>query len=158
MSVFFLSFLSSFPATVSNSLSPNLFLGHFMAFEGVNFGQLESFHVLANNVELFFQFLDLCFSLFCFLCRALKVGLSHGEFSGHLLGVSLRSESHLASNSDVLLEGVHALVIHEGLGLENLTLNLNGVRGSLGQFGALDLKTTFGSGDIIIKQGGSSLK
>ena len=66
--------------------------------------------------------------------------LSHGEFSGHLLGVSLRSESHLASDSDVLLEGVHALVIHERLGLENLTLNLNGFggRGSLGQFGALD--------------------
>merc|ERR1712221_1229 len=69
-------------------------------------------------------------------------------------------EGDLAGGLDVLLEGVHALVVDEGLGFKDLALDLNslGGGGGLGQLGALDLKTALGSGDVIVEQRGSTLK
>merc|ERR1719283_680489 len=138
----------------------DFFLGIFVAFEGVGLRQLKSLHVLADNVELFLQIGDRFLGFLALVSGTIEVDLGHGEFSGDLLGVSGRLEGDVTGNGDVLLKGVHVLVIHEGLGLKDLALNLHGFRGLSGlrELGALNLKTAFGSGDVVIKQGGSTLK
>merc|ERR1712168_979225 len=130
----------------------DLFLGILVAFESVGLRQLKSFHVLANNVELFLQISDRLLSFLALVSGTIEVDLGHGKFSGDLLGVSGGLEGDVTGDGDVFLKGVHALVIDEGLGLEDLALNLHGFRGlgGLGELGALNLETTFGSGDFVL--------
>merc|ERR1712142_1340661 len=135
-------------------------LGLLVAFEGVGLGQLESFHVLSNDVELFFQIVDLPFGFFVFFRRAVELNLGHGELSRNFLGVSGGSEGDLAGSLNGFLQGVHSLVIHEGLSLQGLPLNLHSFRccGSLGQLVALDLETAVGTGDIVVEKRESTLE
>merc|ERR1712168_233762 len=138
----------------------DLFLGILVAFEGIGLRQLKNLHVLANNVELFLQIGNLFLSFLALVSGTIEVDLGHGEFSLDLLGISGGLEGDVTGNGDVLLESVHALVIDEGLGLEDLALNLHSLRGlsSLGQLGTLNLKTAFRSGNVVIEQRGSTLE
>merc|ERR1719283_725169 len=138
----------------------DFFLGILVAFESVGLRQLKSLHVLADNVELFLQISDRLLSFLALVSGTIEVDLGHGKFSGDLLSVSSGLEGDVTGDGDVFLEGVHALVIDEGLGLEDLALNLHGFRGlgGLGELGALNLKSAFRSGDVVIKKGGSTLE
>merc|ERR1719312_80232 len=103
----------------------DLLLGILVAFESVGLRQLKSFHVLANNVELLLQISDRLLSFLALVSGTIEVDLGHGKFSGDLLGVSGGLEGDVTGDGDVFLEGVHALVIDEGLGLKDLALNLH---------------------------------
>merc|ERR1719295_2072678 len=62
----------------------DLLLGLLVALEGVGLGQLKGLHVLADNVELLLEFIDLLLGFLRFIGGAVELNLSHGELSGDL--------------------------------------------------------------------------
>merc|ERR1711887_36129 len=95
----------------------DLFLRFLVAFEGIGLGQLESLHVLTNDIQLFLELVDLLFSFFALFTGAVKLDLSHAKFSGNLLCISGGFESHFPGCFNVLLKCIHTLIIDKTLGL-----------------------------------------
>ena len=57
------------------SFLPDLLLSLLVALEGVSLRQLKGLHVLADNVELLLEFINLLFGFLSFVSCAVKLNL-----------------------------------------------------------------------------------
>merc|ERR1719292_41742 len=72
-------------AEITNGLLVRLFAG-----KGLSLGNFEGLHVVADDLQLFLQLLDLGFSIISALLGALKIHLQHRQTSGGLIIFSVR--------------------------------------------------------------------
>merc|ERR1719342_1808155 len=72
-------------AEIANGLLVRLFAG-----KGLSLGNFEGLHVVADDLQLFLQLLDLGFSVISALLGALKIHLQHRQTSGGLIIFSVR--------------------------------------------------------------------
>merc|ERR1719495_2294861 len=72
-------------AEIANGLLVRLFAG-----KGLGLGNFEGLHVVADDLQLFLQLLDLGFSIISALLGALKIHLQHRQTSGGLIIFSVR--------------------------------------------------------------------
>merc|ERR1711921_55477 len=72
-------------AEIANGLLVRLFAG-----KGLSLGNFEGLHVVADDLQLFLQLLDLGFSVISALLGALKIHLQHRQASGCLIVFSVR--------------------------------------------------------------------
>merc|ERR1719204_350851 len=72
-------------AEIANGLLVRLFAG-----KGLSLGNFEGLHVVANDLQLFFQFLDLSFSIIGALLSTFKIHLQHRQASRGLVVFSVK--------------------------------------------------------------------
>merc|ERR1719245_1437199 len=72
-------------AEIANGLLVRLFAG-----KGLSLGNFEGLHVVADDLQLFLQLLDLGISVISALLGALKIHLQHRQTSGGLIIFSVR--------------------------------------------------------------------
>merc|ERR1719227_107060 len=117
-------------AEIANGLLVRLFAG-----KGLSLGNFEGLHVVADDLQLFLQLLDLGFSVISALLGALKIHLQHRQTSGGLVILEAQVLKHFATS-----------------------LGLIGCLGGLFQLLGGDSESLFGSLEIFLNQLAASLE
>merc|ERR1712142_672611 len=136
-------------AEIANGLLVRLFAGKCLSL-----GNFEGLHVVADDLQLFLQLLDLGFSVISALLGALKIHLQHRQASGCLIIFSVRIFSdHLCFLQRELQSG-DALVILEAQVLKHFATSLGfvGRLGGLFQLLRRDTESFFRSLEIFLHQ------